>query len=75
VFYVRYFVKGPPIWAENRRLQRVEHREMRMPFFSIFKRELLGNTLTACWWMAGGFVSCTTRFRRCSQRIYKRIWG
>ncbi len=56
VFYVRYLVKEPPIWAENRRLQRVEHREMRMPFFSIFKREMLGNTLTACWWMAGGFI-------------------
>src|SRR5229473_3432329 len=56
VFYVRYLVKEPPIWAENRRLQRVENREMRMPFFSIFKREMLGNTLTACWWMAGGFI-------------------
>jgi MFS transporter, SHS family, lactate transporter len=56
VFYVRYLVKEPPIWAENRRLQRVEHREVRTPFFRIFKREMLGNTLTACWWMAGGFV-------------------
>ena len=56
VFYVRYLVKEPPIWTENRRLQRVENREMRTPFFSIFKRGMLGNTLTACWWMAGGFV-------------------
>jgi MFS transporter, SHS family, lactate transporter len=56
VFYVRYLVKEPPIWAENRRLQRVENREVRTPLFSIFKREMLGNTLTACWWMAGGFV-------------------
>src|SRR6266849_5379431 len=56
VFYVRYFVKEPPVWVEDRRLQRVEHREMRMPFFSIFKKGMLGNTLTACWFMAGGFV-------------------
>ena len=56
VFYVRYLVKEPPIWTENRRLQRVENREMRTPFFSIFKRGMLGNTLTACWWMSGGFV-------------------
>ena len=56
VFYVRYLGKEPPIWAENRRLQRVENREVRTPLFSIFKREMLGNTLTACWWMAGGFV-------------------
>ena len=56
VFFVRYFVKEPPIWAENRRLQRVEHREMRIPFFAIFKPGMLGNTLTACWFIAGGFV-------------------
>jgi SHS family lactate transporter-like MFS transporter len=56
VFYVRYFVKEPPVWVENRRLQRLEHREVRTPFFSIFKRGMLGNTLTACWFMAGGFV-------------------
>jgi SHS family lactate transporter-like MFS transporter len=56
VVYVRYLVKEPPIWAENRRLQRVENREMRTPFFSIFKRGMLSNTLTACWWMAGGFI-------------------
>ena len=56
VFYVRFFVKEPPIWEENRRLQRVEHREVRMPFLRIFKRGILGNTLTACLFMAGGFV-------------------
>jgi len=56
VVYVRYFVKEPPIWAENRRLQREEQREIRVPLASIFKRGMLGNTLTACWWMAGGFV-------------------
>ena len=56
VVYVRYLVKEPPIWAENRRLQREENREMRTPLFSIFKRGMLGNTFTACWWMAGGFV-------------------
>jgi SHS family lactate transporter-like MFS transporter len=56
VVFVRYLVKEPPIWAENRRLQREENREMRTPLFSIFKRGMLGNTLTACWWMAGGFV-------------------
>jgi len=56
VFYVRYFVKEPPIWAENRRLQRAENREVRTPLISIFKWEMLGNTLTACLWMAGGFI-------------------
>ncbi len=31
------FVKEPAVWVENRRLQRTEHREVRVPLFSIFK--------------------------------------
>jgi SHS family lactate transporter-like MFS transporter len=54
--YIRFFVKEPAIWLENRRLQRTQNREVRLPLFSIFKRGMLGNTLTACWWMASGFV-------------------
>jgi SHS family lactate transporter-like MFS transporter len=57
VFYVRKFVKEPPIWLENRRRQRAEQREVRAPLFSIFKPGVLANTLTACVWMAGGFVA------------------
>ncbi len=57
IIYVRFFVKEPEIWVENRRLQRTEHREVRAPLFSIFKRAMLGNTLTACWWMASAFVT------------------
>ncbi len=56
VIYVRYFVTEPKVWVENRRLQRLHNREVRMPLFSIFRRALLGNTLTACWWMASAFV-------------------
>ena len=56
IIFVRYFVKEPKIWLENRRLQRVQNREVRTPLFSIFKRAMLGNTLTACWWMASAFV-------------------
>jgi len=57
IIYVRFFVKEPEIWVENRRLQRTEHREVRAPLFSIFRRAMLGNTLTACWWMASAFVT------------------
>ncbi len=56
VFYVRRLVKEPPIWAENRRLQRVGQREIKTPLIYIFKRGMLANTLSACWFMAGGFV-------------------
>ena len=57
VVYVRYFVKEPEVWVENRRLQRTQKREVKVPLLSIFKRGLVGNTLTACWWMASGFVT------------------
>jgi SHS family lactate transporter-like MFS transporter len=57
VVYVRYFVKEPPVWVENRRRQRAENREVRLPLFSLFKRGMIGNTLLACWWMAGGLVA------------------
>ncbi len=56
IVYVRKFVNEPPIWLENRRLQRLQKREVRVPLLTIFKGDLLGNTLTACWWMASSFV-------------------
>jgi SHS family lactate transporter-like MFS transporter len=57
VFYVRKFVKEPPIWVENKRRQRAENREIKAPLLAIFKPVVLGNTLTSCWWMASGFVA------------------
>jgi len=56
IVYVRFFVKEPELWVENRRQQRTQHREVRAPLFSIFRRGMLVNTLTACWWMASAFV-------------------
>ncbi|MBV8504984.1 MAG: MFS transporter, partial [Alphaproteobacteria bacterium] len=56
IVYVRYFVKEPPVWVENRRLQRTQRREVYVPLAKIFTRGLLYNTLTACWWMASAFI-------------------
>jgi SHS family lactate transporter-like MFS transporter len=55
--YIRVYVKEPPVWVENRRIQRTQKREVRMPLLSIFKLGMLFNTFTACWWMASGFVT------------------
>ena len=63
VLYVRFFVKETGSLGENRRLQREQMREVRAPLLSIFKPALIGNTLTACWWMASGFV------------VYYSIWA
>jgi SHS family lactate transporter-like MFS transporter len=57
IVYVRIFVKEPAVWVENRRLQRSQQREVRIPLLKIFKRGMLANTMTACWWMASGFVT------------------
>ena len=51
--YIRYFVKEPEVWVQNRRQQREQKREVHSPLFVIFNRAMLGNTLTACWYMAG----------------------
>jgi SHS family lactate transporter-like MFS transporter len=56
IIYIRLFVKEPEIWVENRRQQREQGREVRAPLFSIFKRDMLGNTLTTCLMMASAFV-------------------
>jgi MFS transporter, SHS family, lactate transporter len=55
--YIRIYVKEPALWVENRRIQRTQKREVRLPPLSIFKWGMLFNTLTACWWMASGFVT------------------
>ncbi len=56
VVYVRYFVKEPEVWQENRQLQRTQQREVHAPLVKIFKRGMLLNTATACWWMASSFI-------------------
>ncbi|HUC10875.1 MAG TPA: MFS transporter [Stellaceae bacterium] len=56
IVYVQRYVEEPAVWIENRRLQRAQKREVKLPLLKIFKRGLIGNTLSACWWMASGFV-------------------
>ena len=55
--YIRYFVREPAVWVENRKRQRAEKREVRVPLLKIFKPGMLGNTLTTCWFQAAGFVT------------------
>jgi MFS transporter, SHS family, lactate transporter len=57
IVYIRFFVKEPPVWQENRKRQRLEKREVRAPLFRLFRRGMIGNTLNACWWMASGFIN------------------
>jgi MFS transporter, SHS family, lactate transporter len=55
--YVRFYVKEPEVWLENKRRQHAEKREVKVPFFTIFKRGVLANTLSACWFQSAGFIT------------------
>jgi MFS transporter, SHS family, lactate transporter len=55
--YIRYFVKEPEVWLENRRRQRTERREVKVPLVKIFEPGMLLNTVTVCWFQAAGFVT------------------
>jgi SHS family lactate transporter-like MFS transporter len=63
VVWIRYYVKEPEVWVENKRQQRELKAEVRAPLFSIFKRGLLLNTLTGCLWMGASFC------------VYYSIWA
>jgi MFS transporter, SHS family, lactate transporter len=56
VVWIRFYVKEPEVWVENRRIQREQKKEFRTPLFDIFRLRLLPNTITACLWMGAGFV-------------------
>ena len=63
VVYIRFFVKEPEVWAENKRQQTANQTEVKLPLFAIFKRKYLFNTLTGCAWMASAFC------------VYYSIWA
>ena len=63
VLWIRYYVKEPEVWVANRRIQRETKSEVKAPLFSIFKRGVLFNTLTACLWMGSAFC------------VYYSIWA
>ena len=63
VVWIRFYVKEPPVWAENKRQQKERQTEVKAPLFMIFKRKYLYNTLTGCAWMASAFC------------VYYSIWA
>src|SRR3982075_1277179 len=43
VIWIRFYVKEPEVWAENKRLQIEKKTEVKLPLFMIFKRQYLFN--------------------------------
>ncbi len=54
--WIRFFVKESRVWLDNKQCQVDQQRHVSTPLLTIFKRPLLRNTLTACWWMCGQFL-------------------
>jgi SHS family lactate transporter-like MFS transporter len=63
VVWIRFYVKEPPVWAENKQKQTAEKQEVKLPLFTIFKPKYLFNTLTGVIWMAASFC------------VYYSIWA
>jgi MFS transporter, SHS family, lactate transporter len=63
VVWIRFYVKEPEVWAENKRIQLEKKTEVKAPLFMIFKRQYLGNTINAILWMAAAFC------------VYYSIWA
>ncbi|HVA12350.1 MAG TPA: MFS transporter [Stellaceae bacterium] len=73
ILYIRKFVKEPPVWKENREKQRLQNSEFRVPLLQIFRLSMLPNTLTACLWMASGFVTYYTVFGLFATHLQKDL--
>ncbi len=73
VVYVRKFVKEPEVWKQNRAAQQAQNTEFRVPLLQIFRPRMLPNTLTACLWMASGFVTYYTVFGLFATHLQKDL--
>jgi SHS family lactate transporter-like MFS transporter len=61
--WIRFYVKEPEVWAENKKIQDDTHQQVKLPLLAIFKRKYLWNTITGCVWMAANFC------------VYYSIWA
>jgi MFS transporter, SHS family, lactate transporter len=61
--WIRFYVKEPEVWTENKKIQDTNKTQVTLPLFAIFKRKYLFNTLTGCLWMGANFC------------VYYGIWA
>jgi SHS family lactate transporter-like MFS transporter len=53
--WIRFYVKEPEVWVENKKIQDANQTQVTLPLFAIFKPRYLFNTLTGCVWMGANF--------------------
>ncbi len=73
VLWIRKNVKEPEVWLENRKKQREQQKEVRVPLAMIFRKHMIGNTITACLWMASGFVVYYSTFGLFATHLQKDL--
>src|SRR3954447_19616350 len=56
VVWIRFYVKEPEVWVENQRQQKAQKAEVKVPLVAIFRRGVVMNTLSACWWLISAFI-------------------
>jgi SHS family lactate transporter-like MFS transporter len=56
VVWIRFYVKEPEVWTENQRLQKQHKAEVKVPLAAIFRRDMILNTLSTCWWLGSAFT-------------------
>ncbi len=61
--WIRFYVKEPEVWTENKKIQDARQTQVTLPLFAIFKPKYLFNTLTGCLWMAANFC------------VYYAVWA
>lgn len=71
--WIRYYVKEPEVWAENKRLQAETKQEVHLPLFMIFKPAMLWNTITGCVWMAAAFCTYYSIWALFSSYLQKEL--
>lgn len=56
LFLVRSCVRESAVWQKNNRRRAERNCEPAMPLLRIFRRGMISNTLTACWWITSSFI-------------------
>lgn len=57
VVWIRFYVKEPEVWTENKKIQNTSQKQVTLPLFAIFKPKYLFNTFTGIMWMAANFCA------------------
>jgi MFS transporter, SHS family, lactate transporter len=56
VVWIRVYVKEPEVWVENQKRQIEQNAQVKVPLAALFRRGMILNTLSACWWLASAFT-------------------